>query len=64
MEISGLKTEVAYLADMCESLEAREAERELSYEERPQDVLDLEAEQQQLRDLLAALLPSKPEKGK
>ena len=63
-EIAALKEEVLHLANLCESLETREAEREVSYEERPKEIVELELEQQQLNDLLVALRPSKPEKGK
>ena len=63
-EIAGLKKEVAHLEDTCEGLAHRESLKEATYEEQPKEILDLEAEKQQLTDLIATLKPSKPEKGK
>ena len=63
-EITGLRQEAHHLACLCEGLEAREAEKELGYEERPKEIVDLEQEQQQLKDLLTTLRPSKAADGK
>ena len=63
-DITGLRQEAHHFICLCESLEAREAEKELNYEERPKEVVDLEQEQQQLKDLLTTLRPSKAEKAK
>ena len=41
-----------------------EAEKERGYEEENAEIMALQAEQKQLQDLLVALRPSKPEKGK
>ena len=63
-EIAGLHTEVGRLSRLCEGLEFREAEKERGYEEENAEIMALQAEQKQLQDLLVALRPSKPEKGK
>ena len=63
-EIAALKKEVSHLEALCESLAFREADQAKVYEETPKEILDLQAEQQQLKDLLVTLRPSKPEKGK
>ena len=63
-EIAALKKEVGHLEALCESLAFREADQAKVYEETPKEILDLQAEQQQLKDLLVTLRPSKPEKGK
>jgi dynein light intermediate chain, axonemal len=63
-EIAGLKKEVAHLESLCEGLAFREAEKAKEYEETAKEIIDLQAEQQQLQDLLVTLRPSKPEKGK
>ena len=63
-EIASLKTEVTQLENVCEGLSHREALKEASYAERPKEIVDLEAEKQQLTDLITCLKPSKPEKGK
>ena len=52
------------MEDTCEGLAHRESLKEATYEEQPKEILDLEAEKQQLTDLIATLKPSKPEKGK
>jgi len=62
--IAGLKKEVEHWESLCESVTHREAEKEAEYEEPSKEILDLQAEQQQLQDLLVTLRPSKPEKGK
>ena len=63
-DIASLKNNVAQLDNECEGLLHREALKEKAYEEANKEVKDLEAEQQQLQDLIATLKPSKPEKGK
>jgi len=63
-DISRLQQEVRQLTQLCEGLEHREAEKERSYEEEDPETVALQAEQKQLNDLLVALRPSKPEKGK
>jgi hypothetical protein len=63
-EIANLKKEVSHLESLCEGLAFREAEKAKEYEETAKEVIDLQAEQQQLQDLLVTLRPSKPEKGK
>ena len=63
-EIAALKKSVAHLENTCEGLLHREALKIDEYAERPKEILDLEAEKQQLTDLIATLKPSKPEKGK
>ena len=63
-EIAALKKEVAHLESLCEGLAFREAEKAKEYEETAKEVIDLQAGQQQLQDLLVTLRPSKPEKGK
>ena len=52
------------MSRLCEGLEFREAEKERGYEEENAEIMALQAEQKQLQDLLVALRPSKPEKGK
>ena len=63
-EIAGLKKTVTHLENVCEGLLHREALKEEEYEQANKEVTDLEAEKQQLTDLIAILKPSKPEKGK
>ena len=63
-EIAGLKKEVGHVDALCESLAHREKQKEAEFEEASKEILDLQAEQQQLQDLLVTLRPSKPEKGK
>ena len=63
-EIAGLKKEVSQLENVCEGLEYRVSLKEAEYEHTPKETLELEAEKQQLTDLIATLKPSKPEKGK
>ena len=63
-EIAGLKKDVVQLENVCEGLLTREAAKDKGYEEPDLEVKALEAEQQQLQDLIATLKPSKPEKGK
>ena len=62
--IALLKKEVGGLENTCEGLLHREALKEAEYEEASKEILELEAEKQQLTDLIATLKPSKPEKGK
>jgi len=63
-EISALKKNVTDLENVCEGLAHREALKEEEYESTNKEITDLEAEKQQLTDLIATLKPSKPEKGK
>ena len=63
-QIATLKKDVGQLENVCEGLLHREAIKEDGYAERPKEIVDLEAEKQQLTDLIATLKPSKPEKGK
>lgn len=63
-QIAGLKKTVGHLENTVEGLLHREALKEAEYEERPKEIVDLEAEKQQLTDLITTLKPSKPEKGK
>jgi chromosome segregation ATPase len=63
-EIAALKKTVGDLDNTCEGLLHREALKAAEYDERPKEIVDLEAEKQQLTELIATLKPSKPEKGK
>ena len=63
-EIASLKKEVGHMEDVCEGLAHREALKAAAYEGPNKEIGDLEAEKQQLTDLIATLKPSKPEKGK
>ena len=63
-EIAALKKSVEHLEGVCEGLIYREALKAAEYENVNQEIVDLEAEKQQLTDLIATLKPSKPEKGK
>ena len=62
-EISALRANVADLQNLCESLEHREEQKAKLYEVKDKEEADLEAEQQQLQELLAVLRLSKPDKA-
>jgi len=61
-EITELHKEIEKLTSLCESLEFREEQKALVYEEVDKEITDLQSEQQQLEDLLAVLKLSKPDK--
>ena len=58
--IGALQKEVSHLEALCESLEHREQQKELSYETRNPELIALEEEQAQLTSLLEVLRLSKP----
>lgn len=62
-EIAELKGQVSSGMSLCEGLEFREAEKARSYEEEDKEIAALKLEEQQLRELLATLQLSKPDKG-
>jgi len=61
-EIAEQHRSIDKLTSLCESLEAREEAKAAVYEEVDKEITDLQAEQQQLEDLLAVLKLSKPDK--
>ena len=62
-QIATLTAEGKHQLSLCEGLEHREEVKAKAYEAEDKEIADLQAEQQQLKDLLVVLRLSKPEGG-